>query len=59
MALKELRVLHLVLKANGKIGFYVAWRRVSKPTPTVTNKATPTPTRPRLLIYELVKYQRN
>jgi hypothetical protein len=47
MALEELRILHLVLKANRRRLFdsQVARRRVSKPTPTVTLP----PTRPHLL----------
>ena len=67
MALEELRVLHLVLKKQEKTTvFQAARRRVSKPTPTVThflqqghtcsNKATPAPTRPHLLIVPLPEH---
>jgi hypothetical protein len=34
MTLEELRVLHLVLKAN-KTGCHLARKKVSKPSPTV------------------------
>jgi hypothetical protein len=36
-ALEELRVLHLVPKANRRLTPQAARRRVSKPTPTVTH----------------------
>jgi len=52
MELEDLRVLHLILKKTKAVS-QTARRRVSKPTPTVTEssiKATPTPTRPHLLI---------
>ena len=64
MVQEELRVLHLHLKAaKWKTDFQAAMVRVLKPTPTVThllqqghtysNRATPTPTGPHLLIVPL------
>jgi len=54
---KELSDLHLDAKAARKrLSFHTGWslnRGALKPTPTSSNKATPTPTRPHLLMVPL------
>jgi hypothetical protein len=60
MVQEELRVLHLLLKAARTR--LVALKKVSKPTPTVTpflHKATPTPTRPNLLVLDATTWAKH
>jgi hypothetical protein len=56
MVLEELRVLHLDPTAVRKTVFQEVRRKISLPIPTVplsSSKATPTPTRPHLLVVPL------